>query len=219
MQGRPRLLDGAAERAQAVVSAMLPGPHGGTAVAEVLLGDTNPSGRLPLTYPKYAGLQLQHWHKVTQQCNAPPSSGGGGFLSSATAECPVQWPFGRGLSYTTFRYSEVRVSESLVTHRVGAPGRFELLVTVTNTGSVAGRHTVLAFVVRRYQTLVTPDSTVKVPPWQCPSSAPAAPQGAAGGSGQLCSPRERPSHWAPRPHLGDSSELPPKSPMLPPLTL
>ena len=160
VQGRPRLLDGAAERAQAVVYAMLPGPHGGAVVAEVLLGATNPSGRLPLTYPKYAGLQLQHWHKVTQQCNAP--AGGGGFLSAATAECPVQWPFGRGLSYTTFRYSEVSVSESLVTHRVGAPARFELLVTVTNEGSVAGRHTVLAFLVRQYQMMVTPDAQTLV---------------------------------------------------------
>ena len=55
---------------QAVVSAMLPGPYGGAAVAEVLLGATNPSARLPLTYPRYAGLALQHWHKVTRPCIA-----------------------------------------------------------------------------------------------------------------------------------------------------
>ena len=47
---------------------MLPGPYGGAAVAEVLLGATSPSGRLPLTYPRYPGLALQHWHKVTHTC-------------------------------------------------------------------------------------------------------------------------------------------------------
>eukprot|EP00908_Phaeocystis_cordata_P002119 Transcript_12266.p1 GENE.Transcript_12266~~Transcript_12266.p1 ORF type:complete len:671 (+),score=156.11 Transcript_12266:3-2015(+) len=159
VQGRPRLLDGAAERAQAIVYAMLPGPHGGAAVGEVLLGLTNPSGRLPITYPREPGLQIQHWHRVSQRCNA---LSGGGFLTAATAECPVQWPFGRGLSYTHFRYSEVGVSESLVEHRVGDPGRFELLVTVTNVGSKAGRHSVLAFLVRQYQMLVTPDAQTLV---------------------------------------------------------
>ena len=88
--------------------------------------------------------------------------GGGGFLSAATAACPVQWPFGRGLSYTTFRYSEVGVSESLVTHRVGSPGRFEVLVTLSNTGAVPGAHSVLVFLVRPYQIHLTPDAQTLV---------------------------------------------------------
>ena len=58
----------------------------------------------------------------------------------------------------------------------------------------------------------------KCHPWQCPSSAPAAPQGAPGGSGQLRTPRVRPSHWAPSHCLGGSSEPPPKSPISLPLT-
>merc|ERR1712185_233416 len=99
---------------------MLPGPHGGTAIAEVLLGRTSPSGRLPLTYPKLPGLQVQHWHRVTQLCN---SNADGGLLTASTMPCPVEWPFGAGLSYAAFQYSQIGVPDSLVTHRLGAPGR------------------------------------------------------------------------------------------------
>ena len=60
---------------------------------------------------------------------------------------------------------------------------------------------------------------VKVPPWQCPSSAPAPPRGAPGGSGQRGTPRVRPRHWAPSHCLGCSSDPPPKSPISPPLTM
>ena len=59
----------------------------------------------------------------------------------------------------------------------------------------------------------------KCPPWQRPSSAPVPPQGAPGGSGQLSTSRVRPGHWAFRHRLGGSSELPPKSPVSPPLTI
>ena len=60
-------------------------------------------------------------------------------------------------------------------------------------------------------------SMVRVLPWQRPSSAPAPPQGAPGGSGQLGTPRKRPAHWAPSHCLGCSSQPPPKSPISPPL--
>ena len=63
-------------------------------------------------------------------------------------------------------------------------------------------------------------STVKVRlPWQCPSSAPVPPQGAPGGSGQLGTPRKRPTHWAPSHCLECSSQPPPKPPISPPLTI
>ena len=64
------------------------------------------------------------------------------------------------------------VSESLVSHRVGRPGRLHLLVTVTNTGSVAGRHSVLAFLVRQYQMMVTPDAQTLNYPYPYPSPYP-----------------------------------------------
>eukprot|EP00964_Phaeocystis_antarctica_P052066 scaffold30445_cov54-Phaeocystis_antarctica.AAC.2 len=62
-------------------------------------------------------------------------------------------------------------------------------------------------------------SMVKVPPWQCPSSAPVPPQGVPGGSGQLGTPMQRSAHCAPRHCLGCSSQPPPKPPIPPPLTL
>ena len=62
VEGRTRLLHGLSEVADAVVHAMLPGPSGGQAVAEVLLGEVNPSGRLPVTYPKRSGTALRTYY-------------------------------------------------------------------------------------------------------------------------------------------------------------
>lgn len=74
VEGRARLLDGLPAAADAVVHAMLPGPFGGQAVAEVLLGETNPSGRLPLTYPKTSGTAL-HSYMAKVRCVSRELSG------------------------------------------------------------------------------------------------------------------------------------------------
>jgi beta-glucosidase len=70
ISGRPRLLDGIADAADAVLNAYLPGPMGGQAIAEIIAGDVNPSGRLPYSYPKHAGLiPYPYHHKPSSQCN------------------------------------------------------------------------------------------------------------------------------------------------------
>jgi len=98
--------------------------EGGQAIADVLTGDVNPSGRLPYTYPKYAGGFTTYDHKNSE--------------AVAPNGLNVQWPFGYGLSYTTFAYRGLRADKSEL-----RPGEsFTVSVEVANTGQRAGRHTV-----------------------------------------------------------------------------
>eukprot|EP01052_Picozoa_sp_SAG31_P024260 SAG31_NODE_2052_length_6556_cov_2.005111_1_plen_1569_part_00 len=96
VEGRPRLLNGCLDRASAVVWAGLPGPEGGSAVAEVLLGLHNPSGRLPFTYPR-SQLTAPHpyWHYVDSVCS----------YDGGTGPCREEFAFGTGLQYSEVVYS------------------------------------------------------------------------------------------------------------------
>lgn len=121
--GRPRLLDGLARLPSvgAVVAAFLPGPAGGQALAEVLTGETSPSGRLPLTWPAFALGPMPHWHSVSAQCAGSPSSWR---PSDDPGACPVEFPFGTGLSYTTFEYTSLAtVPDGPITHPVAREPR------------------------------------------------------------------------------------------------
>jgi len=123
--GRPRLLHGAVDGAGAVINALVPGLEGGQAIAEVLIGQVNPSGKQPVTYPK-------NHNQVPMQ-----------YYFTPTSAADFQWPFGHGLSYTTFSYSELSLSSETIT----APaGTITASVRVTNTGSVAGKESVLWFI-------------------------------------------------------------------------
>ncbi|MFI2705566.1 beta-xylosidase/alpha-l-arabinosidase [Cellulosimicrobium composti] len=129
LTGRPYAIgwaieDGAAPaRPAAVLQGFFPGEEGGRAVADVLLGAVNPSGRLPVTLPRAAGAQPYSYLQ--------PVLGGPSDVTSADPT-PVR-PFGFGLSYTRFAYADLEVDA-----RVAAGGTFAAAVTVTNTGDVAG---------------------------------------------------------------------------------
>ena len=140
IEGRPRLLQDAADAADAVLMAYWPGMQGGRAIADVLAGVVNPSGRLPFTYPREAHDLVTYDH--------PVSSSFGIWLNEQTAFDP-QWPFGHGLSYTSFTYGGLSIA-----HRsVGQDETIELSVTVTNTGDRAGRETVLVYIADEYATV------------------------------------------------------------------
>ena len=147
VEGRPRLLDGVAQLdgVKAVLFAGVPGPQGGQAVAETLAGWSNPAGRLPFTYPQSsANVPYPYHHKPSDTCNSPDGSG--------YINCPVEWAFGSGLSYTSFEYSPVSLSRTTATEQQTV----EVTLTVTNTGSVAGDHSVLLFLTDVYRR-VTPE--------------------------------------------------------------
>jgi len=133
--GRPRLLSDMVDGADAVLLGFLPGPSAGSAVADVLTGRVNPSGRLPLTYPAAQdGGGVPYWRAVTDQC----TRGEGPLPHWDYGPCPVQWPFGHGLSYTSFSYSDLSAIG-------GIDEDLQLRVTVTNDGTRAGADTVLFF--------------------------------------------------------------------------
>lgn len=142
VQGRPRLLNGLAELAHAVVYAMLPGEVGGRALADVLYGQVNPSGRLPITYPKHpASAAIPYNHLVTTRCGDKP--------------CEMEWTFGHGLSYTSFAYSELVLDKARVTNRTDE--RVRASVTVTNTGQREGKETVMLFVTQLFREVSVPE--------------------------------------------------------------
>jgi len=136
IQGRPRTLGPVHEAAEAIVTAYNPGTEGGQALADVLYGDVNPSGHLPLTYPSRPTGYALYDHKNSERLAA----------DFGTEGAEPLFPFGHGLSYTTFAYSNLTVSDSVMTTDALQSGASMLVdVTVTNTGSRSGQDVVQLF--------------------------------------------------------------------------
>lgn len=128
VEARPRIIEEIELEVEAVVMAYLPGNEGGRAVSSIVFGDHNPSGKLPITYPKYAGSIWPYDHVKSDERDA-----GFGF----DAFHP-QYEFGFGLSYTSFAYSELTVSGDSIAMNETA----KISVTITNTGDRAGKEAV-----------------------------------------------------------------------------
>lgn len=134
-EGRPRIINDIEPLAKAVVHVMLPGNYGGDALANLLAGDVNFSGKLPYTYPKYINSLATYDYKPCE--NVGQMAGNYNY----DAVMDVQWPFGFGLSYTSYAYSNLKVDKSSF-----APGDvITVSVDVTNTGSVEGKESVLLY--------------------------------------------------------------------------
>jgi beta-glucosidase len=146
--GRPLSVNWAAKHVSAIVELWFPGEEGGAALADVLLGDYNPSGRLPITFPKSVG-------QIPFNFPAHPGSQSRD-LGQVTG---ALYPFGHGLSYTTFRYSNLRVTPE----RAPESGALEFTVTcdVTNAGSRAGDDVVQLYLRDDYSTVTTYDKALR----------------------------------------------------------
>ena len=139
----------------AIIIGFLPGPLAGNVIADFMTGRVNPNGKLPITYPKYGDLSgVPYLHSVSDMC----TKGEQGKTTLPHYEyipCDVQWPFGHGLSYTEFTYSNLSLSTTTLYQRWHDDNENgddnlkdeELIVTVTvtNTGSVDGSESVLFF--------------------------------------------------------------------------
>jgi len=136
--GRPRPITAMADKAAAVLYSPYPGPHGGDALAGIVSGRVNPSGRLPITYPRNSNDFILYDRKGTEEVR--------------NGYNPL-YEFGHGLSYTNFEYSEISLNSS--TLRAG--GKLEVSVTVTNKGALAGKHSVLLFSRDEYAS-ITPSA-------------------------------------------------------------
>ncbi len=135
MNGRPLVL-GSAEKAPAILEAWHLGSQAGHAIADVLFGDVNPSGKLPVSFPRHGGqLPLAYNHKGTGRGTPTPVV----FWSHYTdAPNTPLFPFGFGLSYTTFTYSDVRLSA----REISPGGELQVSVTLANSGSRPGAEVV-----------------------------------------------------------------------------
>jgi beta-glucosidase len=151
INGRPLSIRWAAERVLAIVEAWQPGERGAEAIADVLFGDYNPSGRLPITIPRSVG-QLPAYYSY------PLSKAywieGGWTDTRGYVDMPATplYPFGYGLSYTNFRYSNLRTEPS----SINTDGKIQVSVDVENTGKRAGVETVQLYFRERFTPVATP---------------------------------------------------------------
>ncbi len=134
-QGRPRIINDIVPLAKAVVNVMLPGNYGGDALANLLSGDANFSAKMPFTYPKYVNMLPNYDYKSCENMGQM----GGNYNYDAVMD--VQWPFGYGLSYTTYAYRNLRVDRT----EFVASDELVFSVDVTNTGKVEGKESVLLY--------------------------------------------------------------------------
>ena len=134
-------------RSGAVLMAYNPGNEGGQAVADVLFGDFNPSGKLPFTYPRTPNGLINYDHKAFETEDT-------GFGNMAFTP---QFEFGQGLSYTTFGYSDLRLGKKSITGN----DDLSVSVTVTNSGRRAGKEVVQVYVSDLVASLSPPGKRLK----------------------------------------------------------
>ena len=146
-EGRPRIIRDIEPLAGAIVDVMLPSNYGGDALAALLAGDENFSGKLPFTYPAYPNAFTTYNYKVMEDRSTTPG------IYNYENHASVQWWFGEGLSYTTFEYSGL----SLDKDSFGSGDVLTFTVDVKNTGSRAGKETVMLYSSDDYAT-VMPDN-------------------------------------------------------------
>lgn len=134
-EGRPRLIADIEPLAQGVVDILIPGNYGGDALAQLLSGKANFSGKMPYTYPKEINSLANYDFKKSEEV---------GTMTGAydyNAKITQQWGFGHGLSYTTYQYSNLKVDKATFAH----DDVIRVSVDVKNTGKVAGKESVLLF--------------------------------------------------------------------------
>ncbi len=149
--GRPYVLTDLADEANAILEAWLPGEEGGAAIADVLFGDENPAGRLTMTFPRSAG-QLPIFY------NTKPAGTRSHWYGDYVAEKTTPlYPFGHGLSYTSFEYSDLSISKA----KVAAGDTVDVSLKVKNTGLVAGDEVVQLYVFDEYASIPRPIKELK----------------------------------------------------------
>ena len=134
-EGRPRLIADIVPLANAVVDILIPGNYGADALANLLAGDANFSAKLPYTYPREINSLNTYDYKVSEEVGTMAGA------YNYDAKVSLQWPFGYGMSYTTYEYSNLKVDKAKFT----ADDMLTIAVDVKNTGSRAGKEAVLLY--------------------------------------------------------------------------
>ena len=146
-EGRPRIINRIVEPAQAIVMAYNPSNEGGQAIADILFGDVNPSGKLPITYPRSPNRLFTYDHKVFE----------GGDDGAEKLLATPQFEFGSGLSYTNFAYGDLQVSPATAS----GSQTIHVDVTVKNTGAREGKEVVQLYLNERIASVTPPLKRLK----------------------------------------------------------
>ena len=159
IQGKPFSIPWIKKNVPAIVEAWYPGEKGGLSIAEVLTGKINPSGKLPVSFPRSVGhLPCYYNHLPTDKgyYRSPGRYGAPGrdyVFSSPEA----LWPFGFGLSYTTFKFDNMTINNS----KLSFDDQLEVAAEVTNTGDIDGKETVQLYIHQKYCSISRPVKELK----------------------------------------------------------
>ena len=134
-EGRPRLVADIEPLVSAVINVLLPGTYGADALANLMAGDANFSAKLPYTYPKEINTLINYDYKVSEEVNTMAGA------YDYDAKVTQQWPFGYGLSYTSYKYSNLKVDKTAF----NADDIIKVTVDITNTGKREGKEPVLLY--------------------------------------------------------------------------
>jgi beta-glucosidase len=145
-EGRPRIISKFAGMVPAIVQTYLPGNYGGEALADILFGDVNPSGKLPYTYPQYPNSIASYIHKPSEERETTEG------VYNYSADFNPQFIFGHGLSYTTFTYSNLAFSNP----ELNGSGKLTVSIDVRNSGKREGKEVVELYTSDLFASL-TPD--------------------------------------------------------------
>ncbi|BBI31696.1 glycoside hydrolase family 3 protein [Cohnella abietis] len=144
--GRPITLGWEAEHIPAILEAWYPGENGGDAIAEVLFGDYNPAGRLPISFPRTIGQIPVYYNRRR-----------GGTTQYVEGDNKPLYSFGHGLSYTTFEYSSIQISST----RISQEEEVNVSIDVTNTGQMAGDEVVQLYLCDVVSSIARPEKELK----------------------------------------------------------
>jgi len=147
-EGRPRVISKFENKMAAVLQTYQPGNFGGDALADILYGDVNPSGRLPYTYPQYPNALFTYYHKPSESRSTTEG------VYNYDADYNPQYVFGQGLSYTTFTYSDIKLSSKVLK----AGEKLTVAVDITNSGKVNGKESVLLYTSQLVSSPISPDA-------------------------------------------------------------
>jgi len=146
-EGRPRIISKFEKKMSAVVQTYLPGNYGADALAEILFGDENPSGKLPYTYPQFPNALFTYYHKPSEARETVEG------VYNYDSDYNPQYVFGQGMSYTTFKYSNLKLNSNTLKNGE----TLKISIDVTNTGKMAGKESVLVFTSDLVASIITPD--------------------------------------------------------------
>lgn len=148
VEGRPKIIREIEYLSDGVLLAYLPGDQGGNAIADIISGKINPSGKLPYTYPKYNGVIMHYDYKQSETINA--NTWENDFNDP-------QWDFGHGLSYTSFEYSNLNISKKLFTKNE----EINVTIDVKNSGNFKGKEVIQLYIRDHYASISPPLKKLK----------------------------------------------------------